>query len=53
MIAARGLTPKELKGFFKGIKIPMPASYKGVDGSKVPREQWFNPPRSAVEDKKK
>lgn len=52
MIDAKVLNPRELEEFFKAIKLPMPRGYKGKDGSKVPREQWFNPPRSVVKYKK-
>lgn len=48
VIDVLGLTPQQLDEFFEAIKIPKPAGYNGKDGSKVPREQWFNPPASVL-----
>ena len=47
---ARPLAPEEIDEFFRGIRVPKPDIYNGVDGTKVPREQWFILPESLLEE---
>ena len=54
VIDARPLTPDEMDEFFSGIRFPLPDIFKGVDGTKVPREQWFAlPPECLLEEDRK
>ncbi len=50
---ARPLTPKEIDEFFKGIGVPKPEQYNGVDGTKVPPEEWFVLPKEVLEQDQK
>lgn len=51
VIDAMGLTPEQISEVFEGLRVPKHDTYKDLDGTKVPREKWFELPEGFTENK--